>query len=448
MNAIAAPGGQTARGRLSGPGADRTGIAVGGAGAALAWSAVAAVEGWPALPTGTVEAVLALALFQGVGASVLGRERLHHLLAVLGLFAAYASVALASALVADDPVTSLEAWQKLVRAQLFGVAAYLLASRFGRLTWLTWGAVVGTGLVAAAAVFSAPGPFRGLDAHDINDRLVGPLGDGNFFGQHLLVGFALAVGLLRRQRLVVPWLTASGVALVSLVAIVATESRGAALGLFAITIVHLRVLPPRGRVIAVALAVVAGALLLPSSTLGERLGRAPASVDSALQHGVAEDTAVSGRLSENIAGLRMTLDHPLLGVGIGNYPRQYLDYSREIGMDARLEQRNAHNLHLEVAAETGLIGAATWGAIILAAGLHLLRAARDPDASLDVRRLAGAWGLAFLSFLVTSVFLHANHPEVQWLLVGTAFAVGEVHRRAATGPAAGGPDRTGSAALA
>ena len=40
-------------------------------------------------------------------------------------------------------------------------------------------------------------------------------------------------------------------------------------------------------------------------------------------------------------------DYPIFGVGPGNYPLHYLDYSQEIGLDPRLEQREAHSLYLE-----------------------------------------------------------------------------------------------------
>lgn len=410
-------------------GTDRTGIFAVAAAGALGWSVVANVEGWPSLPSGTVEAVIVITMGYAL-LSVLGaRVRLRCAVALLGLFSAYGGVTLASVLVSSDIELAQLAWEKLVRAMVIGVTGYLIASRLPTLRWLTWGAIIGAGAVSFGALLGGPPPLTGLDAIDINGRLVGPLGDGNFFGQHLLVGLALAMGVMRRERLARPLLGAATVAGLSFVAILATESRGAILGLAAIGLAQLRLLSRRGRALAVAVVVTAGVLLLPGSGLGDRLGRAPASIDSALEHGVAEDTAVAGRLSENIAALRMAADHPILGIGFGTYQREYLHYARDIALDHRLEERDAHNLHLEILAETGAVGALVWLAILLVVARELVTAASDRRAPTELRRLAGAWGLAFLAFVVTAVFLHDNHPEIQWLLLGVGFGIGEVHRR-------------------
>ena len=64
-----------------------------------------------------------------------------------------------------------------------------------------------------------------------------------------------------------------------------------------------------------------------------------------------------GRLSENLVAVRMFGDHPIIGSGIGNYRPLYQQYARPLGIDPRTIPRRAHNMYLETAAETGLVGA-------------------------------------------------------------------------------------------
>lgn len=66
-----------------------------------------------------------------------------------------------------------------------------------------------------------------------------------------------------------------------------------------------------------------------------------------------QDYSTAERLAHWIAGLRMYEAHPLLGVGIGNYPDAYANYYITI-FDNSLGQ--AHNYYINIAAETGTLG--------------------------------------------------------------------------------------------
>lgn len=402
----------------------------------FAFAVLANIEGWPALPSGAMEAVLVVTAAFAVWRVASRREALHLLPLALAVFISYAVVTLVSVLVATDPQIATETWMKLLRALVVGLTGYLLASEPGRLRALTWGAVLGTATVSLAAVAGLPWPLSGLDAIDDNQRLTGPLGDGNFFAQFLVVGLALALGTMWRQPLVRPLAIGAATCAAALLAIVATGSRGAFLAVVALAFIVLRGMNATARLLAIVLLVVPVGWLLSSHTITERLARAPASVGTAVSTGVAEDGAVAGRLSENIAGLRMFLDQPVAGVGIGNYPRHYLDHSFDIGIDRRVEERNAHNLHLEVAAETGLIGLVVW-LIALGAAIGEINGVRrsDHDAA-ELHRMARAWGMALAGWLVTSVFLHDNYPGLQWLLIGVCLGIGEARRRTTAASAA------------
>ncbi|HET8840643.1 MAG TPA: O-antigen ligase family protein, partial [Ktedonobacteraceae bacterium] len=66
-----------------------------------------------------------------------------------------------------------------------------------------------------------------------------------------------------------------------------------------------------------------------------------------------QDYSTAERLAHWIAGLRMFEAHPVLGIGIGNYPDVYANYYITIFSNS-LGQ--AHNYYINIAAETGAIG--------------------------------------------------------------------------------------------
>ncbi len=73
---------------------------------------------------------------------------------------------------------------------------------------------------------------------------------------------------------------------------------------------------------------------------------------------IYEDRAVQGRASENLTAWVMLMDRPFTGVGLSNFSYLYQDYSKSLGLAPSARNRSPHNLYLEVAAETGVIGLA------------------------------------------------------------------------------------------
>ena len=86
----------------------------------------------------------------------------------------------------------------------------------------------------------------------------------------------------------------------------------------------------------------------------------------------SQDYSTAERLAHWFAGLHMFLDHPLLGVGIGNYANAYPQYFITIFTDPL---GHAHNYYINIAAETGSIGLTAFVLFLLAvfvAGRHSL----------------------------------------------------------------------------
>jgi putative inorganic carbon (HCO3(-)) transporter len=309
-----------------------------------------------------------------------------------------------------------------------------------RAAWTVVIAVAGLAIVSLlqAALGAYGSDFAGF-AHAKPEgagvyRASGPL-DPNFFGQVLIATamLALYLGLSARNRdgrLL--GVAASGVCLG---AGALTGSRGALVAAAAAFLLILLLAPIPRRIVttAAALAVVAGLLFLPSG-LKARVGLPTSSADSeqvaVVQKGSA--SALRGRESENLAALEMFRDYPVLGVGPHNYPLHYLDYSEEIGLDPRLEQREPHSLYLGALAETGIVGAAALLAILWFA----LRGAWRARRRLEGRDALLAEGIfvALMTFLVAALFLHLSYPRYLWVMVALGLAAGNLARGSSREP--------------
>jgi O-antigen ligase len=96
-------------------------------------------------------------------------------------------------------------------------------------------------------------------------------------------------------------------------------------------------------------------------------------VQISLTNPSSQDYSTAERLAHWIAGLHMFMDHPVLGVGIGNYPDAYPQYFITIFTTSL---GHAHNYYINIAAEIGSIGLIAFMLFLLAifvTGGHSLR---------------------------------------------------------------------------
>ncbi len=83
-----------------------------------------------------------------------------------------------------------------------------------------------------------------------------------------------------------------------------------------------------------------------------------------------QNYSTAERLAHWLAGIGMFLDHPFIGVGIGNYGTVYAHYHVGIFVNSL---DHAHNYYINISAETGVIGLTTYIFLIAAifvAGIH------------------------------------------------------------------------------
>jgi O-antigen ligase len=251
--------------------------------------------------------------------------------------------------------------------------------------------------------------------------------DPNFFAQMLAPGVAVsAVRLIGGRRSGRPDRLALAATLTGTAALLLTYSRGGLVAmLLALLLFMFRWLGWRALIPVVAAAVLL-VPLAPDAVVG-RVSTAAVTGPKALDGEVVEDSAINGRASEAIVGFQQFSDHWLLGVGIGNYETHYLEYAGNVGLDDRGEERSAHSLLIETIAEQGLLGLGTLLVTVLLA-FAAVRSLRHRSVASDERlwwcALAVEAGL--VAQLITSVFLHNSYPRPLWLVLGLAFACGQM----------------------
>jgi O-antigen ligase len=180
---------------------------------------------------------------------------------------------------------------------------------------------------------------------------------------------------------------------------------------------------PALRSVLVALFVSVLVLFLTPSQYVERIG----SLGQVLQIGSGtglEDASLQGRFGEMLVGLEMFHDYPITGVGPGNYPGRYVEYSSALGLDYRLELRQPHSLPIEVAAELGILGLAWWSVAAYTLGSRLLGARRIAvvTGNTEMKHYLETICVSFVGFAATALFLHLAYARSLWMLVGIAVA--------------------------
>jgi O-antigen ligase len=358
----------------------------------------------------------------------------------LFLLTVYGSVCAASLIYAMDVARTGEALMNY----LDGVAIILVITLYlrtpvdvDRVLWSLLGCGV---LLASLSVLqqltgSYDHTYAGLsrvELRNVYDETAGYRSSGpvsaNYYALVLVIAVPLAVDRLLHERSgLVRAAAATGIACL-VAAIGFTYSRGGVVALAAVAApIALCWLPRRHLrrgLAAVCLALLGIAAALAPTHFGQRLA-ALGQVTGLVQGEMPRDSALRGRVSEMASAVLMFVDHPVVGVGYGNFEDYYPRYARTLALDARRDERAAHSLYLEVAAETGIVGAAAFAILLLhpIAGVIRTRSAlRDEGLSRHAQHVV-AFGIALFGYLVGSLFLHLSYPRYLWLLLGIALAV-------------------------
>ena len=257
-------------------------------------------------------------------------------------------------------------------------------------------------------------------------RLTGPYDNPNAYAQVLAVIVPLAIDRFLNERNLPMRVLAGLAAGLSALAVVFTYSRGGFLALFFALGIYIVLRRPNFIFLVVVLALAIGLIQFLPDTYSSRLVTLFQLVPS--QNALVTDPSLRGRTSENVAAWRMFLDHPILGVGIGNYGLNYQDYSREIGLDPRISSRTPASLYMELLAEQGLVGITVFATLLALIFRELYSARKNFQLSgmRDQAFMVAALFAGLAGYLFSAINKNSAYSNAFWVIVGIALAAGQV----------------------
>lgn len=116
-----------------------------------------------------------------------------------------------------------------------------------------------------------------------------------------------------------------------------------------------------------------------------------------------------------LAGWRMWLEHPVLGVGIGQYSNQLIYYGRDL-LSADHLQLIAHNMYIQILAETGLVGFVLFIAMFLPSLRSLWSTIHSDDNRIS--SLAKIWLIVLILMLVGGITKSDHYDKLIWASLG------------------------------
>jgi O-antigen ligase len=324
-------------------------------------------------------------------------------------------------------VAAADAFQ-IAQEMLFMFIVYSAISEPRHLRWLLWAFIGGATLTALVGLEGATAPDRYSALGE--ERLRGGVGDPNYLAAFLVPAIVFALFMFAAQRGAFQrWLSMSSVVICSL-ALFRTESRGGlvASGVVLVVAVFLSG-PVRFRALALISTIAAfGVFYFTLVAPPQALAR------------ITEFHANqgSGRVDLWEVAVQVFRDHPIIGVGAGNFRVVEPAYAitdinlRRLDLVVDLT-KVVHNTYLHLLTEIGLIGLALFVSMIVAAIALGMRAIKKDSKLRDLEMEILARGLVVgtIGMLAAFFFISAQHEKQLPLLLGALAALSKVSRNSA-----------------
>lgn len=376
-----------------------------------------------------IVALLSLALRNRPGVAAPPRPAWRGHPIVIASIACFVLWALASAAWATNVGQVQSLGMRMTTDVLVFLAVGVFLVRRAQFTALAW-----TMLLAATASIL----LGQLFGFNLFERAIGLFTDPNDLAAALSPAAAFGFALVQTARH--RWQQALALACmaVCIYGVLITQSRG---GLLSLAVVATAiVLTSRGRE---RLRMVGGVLVI--AALGTMFVTLAPQGQGLLQRLTHTDS--SGRTDLWRVAIKQYQDHPVRGVGLGNYPvlsRRYLTPDvRHTELFVSLP-RTTHNTTLEILAELGTVGFVFFYSFLLGCvgiawrGVRLARKAADPQLVAIGRGVF----VATLSAVSSGIFLSAQYEELLWIMLAAGLGfhacVLRSLRDGSPDPAAGG----------
>lgn len=355
----------------------------------------------------------------------------------------YCMIVLTSVLYAGNSTVALKVAIQTVKSGIFAYVITILIKNKEAFRLAIWALLVTGIILGSISVYQyftgtysndywgyAVSSFDNIVGRSNGYRMGGPVQDPNYFAQLMLVLVPLAVDRLWNEKNRILLLLAGWALAVSSLTVLLTYSRGGFLAMVSVLGLALVSFVNRHQLIRYLLVLSVVGLLLVNFLPSQFVERMATLTDlipslSGTNINTTIDYSIRGRTSETIVALQMFADHPILGVGVGNYPLLYQKYSQRLGIDLRSEIREPHNLYLEVASETGLLGIFSFGLLlwVILKSMWEAQKALVKIGEIATANMLSAFSFGFIGYLIAALFIHSAFPRNFWVLAGIALAI-------------------------
>lgn len=137
------------------------------------------------------------------------------------------------------------------------------------------------------------------------------------------------------------------------------------------------------------------------------------------------DLSLRRRVGYNMIGVQILAENPMLGVGPGNYKAHYTDHEYRFMPGRLLVPRQLHNMYLEVATESGLVGFVCFAGMLFLS-LRSLGRVRKRGPTKEIRDLGEALHFAYVGLLLASLFMPNEYNKYVWIFTGLGVAIGRM----------------------
>ncbi len=271
------------------------------------------------------------------------------------------------------------------------------------------------------AVASKQGVFDDDDGGTA--RLAGPVHDPNMWSEIIVAVIPLVLFRVINDTAMKDKLFGAATLAILLVVTLNTYSRGAYLALMVVGaltfIIYARRINP---IVAFSVfgLVVLMIPLLPSSYIARFDSLSFLTPSSEGESGIYKDGSLQGRSSVMLSALAMFADHPLIGVGAGNFQNNYPKYSQIVGIEYEYGERDPHSLYTQIMAETGALGLIFFIGVVISLLRGLSRSIKSIDRFPGFKSYA-PWlfslQVSIVGYLVAAIFLHNAYIRYFWVLV-------------------------------
>jgi putative inorganic carbon (hco3(-)) transporter len=234
----------------------------------------------------------------------------------------------------------------------------------------------------------------------------GVSGDANYYALCAVTALVLALHLALSGRPRSEKLFLYGCIGMTTVGFLMAASRGGMLGLAA-GLLFFMIRSGRGmRILAMAALLMTPLLFIVPNTMMQRI-RNP---------GRGDEQAVEARKTTWKAGLRMIAQHPIVGVGLGQFENVVTSYEDP---SEKLVHSLAHNTYIEIAAELGIPGLLAYLALLISSFRVLTRFAKSRSGQQDplLREVSIGLQAAFVAAAVCAFFVSAWWFRFFWFVL-------------------------------